>query len=58
MRGVGTFMVAAMKKTVAELEDIKSDPVKLKAAADYHNIAVPMAAQIIHDELQGSYRRA
>lgn len=56
-RGATTFLVAAMKKSRAELSEILGDPEKLKSAASYHNIKPEWALSWLTDELNRNDRR-
>lgn len=59
MSGLGatSFLVAAIKKTSAELNSILADPAKLSAAASHHNIKPEWAQFWIRDELNRKDRR-
>ena len=56
-RGATSFLVAAFKKSRAELQAILASPGKLSAAASYHNIKPEWAKFWLTEEASRSDRR-
>lgn len=56
-RGATSFLLAAGKKTRAELNAILADAEKLSAAASYHNIPEEWARFWVREELNRNDRR-
>lgn len=56
-RGATSFLIAAIKKTSADLQSILADQSKLSAAAAYHNIPDAWARFWISEELNRNNRR-
>lgn len=56
-RSATSFLLAAFRKSRAELHAILSDPAKLSAAAEYHNIKPEWARFWITDEMNRNDRR-
>lgn len=56
-RGATSFLIAAFKKSRAELHAILSDPQKLSGAASYHRVPDEWARFWIGEELNRNDRR-
>jgi hypothetical protein len=56
-RGATSFLVAAIKKSRGELQEVLADPLKLNAAAAYHNIKPEWAQFWLTDECNRNDRR-